>query len=219
MTAIVFYIGNYTIDQSYEDLNQRKKHKVLMLLAVLLFLGYETLLANSGFLEDMSFPPRFAFMLILPCFVFTGVFLSKKKNKAWVANIPSHWLLYLQSFRVFVEVLFVYSLAENILPIEVTIEGYNFDMVFGLSAILMGWVFTKYNTKKLAILWNYLGLAVLASVIFVFMTSLYQPEIYGSTVPLLTSKATEIPYLYVAGYLMPLAVFGHVLSILNLRRN
>lgn len=218
MTLIVFYIGNYTINKSYSDSSKRKKYKIQMIVGVLAFLLYESILGMSGFLEDMSFPPRFALMLIIPCFIFTGLFFRIKKDQEWIVNIPSHWLIYLQSFRIIVETLFVYSVAANILPSEVTIEGYNYDMVVGFSAILMGLVFIKFQTKKLAILWNYLGILVLVSVIIVFMTSLFKPELYGSNIPLLTSKATEIPYLYVAGYLMPLAVFGHVLSILNLKK-
>lgn len=218
MTLLVFYIGSYTINKTYADNKDRKKYKTWMVIGLLSFLIYETIMGKSGILEDLSFPPKFVLFLILPCFVFTGIFLYKKKDKEWIVNIPSHWLLYFQSFRIIVETLFVYSVAVNILPKEVTIEGYNFDMVLAISAIIMGWVFVKYKASKLAIIWNYLGLAVLGSVIFVFMTSIFKPELYGSTIPLLTSKATEVPYLFVAGYLMPLAVFMHVLSILNLKK-
>lgn len=218
MTLILINIISYTINKSYEDAKDRSKYKKRMVIGLLFFLVYEIALGSSGFLENLSFPPRFALCLIVPCFIFTGLFLNKNKNKAWVKNIPSQRLLYFQSFRILVETLFVYSVAANILPKEVTIEGYNMDMVLGISAPIIGWVFVKYKTRKLAILWNYLGLAILASVIFVFMTSLFKPELYGSSIPLLTSKATEIPYLFVAGYLMPMAVFVHVLSILNLKK-
>ena len=76
--------------------------------------------------------------------------------------IPEEWLTYIQSFRILVETLFVYSVSAGVLHPIVTIEGYNFDMVFGASAIAM-WVFTykiKVFSKQLLILWNYLGIAV-----------------------------------------------------------
>lgn len=219
MTLIVFYIGNYAINKSYEKPEEKKKRKLLMVIGLLSFLAYETILGNSGLLEDLSAPPKFALTLILPCFVFTGIFLYKQKDKAWITQIPSHWLIHIQVFRVLVETLFVYSVAQEILPKEVTIEGYNFDMAFAFTAPLIGYLLLKYKTKQLAIYWNYLGLLVLASVIFVFMTSLFKPELYGSSTALLLPVATHIPYLYVAGYLMPLAVFLHVLSLINLKKS
>lgn len=220
MTGLVFFGGIYTINLSYLNKPKRRRYKLKLIVGLCLFLVYETLLGLSGFLEVLfPPPPRFVLFLILPCFLFTGIFLYINRKRDWVKNIPSHWLIYVQVFRVVVETLFVYSVVDGILPKEVTIEGYNFDMILGFSALIIGWLFVKGNFYRLAIVWNYCGIAVLGSVIFVFMTSLIKPEMYGSSTPLLTSTATEVPYLFVAGYLMPLAIFIHVLSILNLKLN
>ena len=132
--------------------------------------------------------------------------------------IPEEWLTYIQSFRILVETLFVYSVSAGVLHPIVTIEGYNFDMVFGASAIAM-WVFTykiKVFSKQLLILWNYLGIAVLASVIFLFVSAVYFPNIWGETEMMPKAFATA-PYVLVAGFLMPSAIFIHVLSIIRLR--
>ena len=50
------------------------------------------------------------------------------------------------------------------------------------------------------------------------MTSIYKPELYGSTTALLPMAGFEYPYVLVAGFLMPLAVFIHVLSIVQLKK-
>jgi hypothetical protein len=69
-------------------------------------------------------------LLVLPAFLFTGIFLTKNRKKDWIMIIPEEWLTSIQSFRVLVEILFVYSVSAKVLhPLE-TIEGYNFDMVF-----------------------------------------------------------------------------------------
>lgn len=181
---------------------------------------YIYIMAESGLLASYSFPPRFALAFIAPSFIFTGIFIYKNRASEWLQNIPQQWLIYTQAFRIAVEVIFVYSVAEGILHKEASIEGYNFDMILGCSAPLIGLLVYKTKTlnKTHLIIWNYLGLAVLASVIFVFMSSIYKPEIYGSTTPLLPMEAFKYPYVLVAGFLMPLAVFIHVLSIVQLKK-
>jgi len=84
----------------------------------------------------------------------------------------------------------------------------------------LGYILYKKSafSKKLAIFWNYLGLLVLASVIFVFMTSIYAPEMYGFTESQMPMEFTRYPYVLVAGFLMPSAVFVHVLSIVQLSK-
>ena len=100
------------------------------------------------------------------------------------------------------------------------IEGYNFDMIFAFTAPLVayGVYVKKWFSKKVVLIWNYIGLGILASVIFVFMTVIYKPEIYGSDIPLLPLEAFTYPYVLIAGFLMPVAVFLHVLSIVQLNK-
>jgi len=112
--------------------------------------------------------------------------------------------------------------AEGVLNHHVTIEWYNFDMVFGFTAPIVGYLaYTsskKLISKNSVLVWNYLGLGVLVSVIFVFITCVYVPGIYGSKVPLLPLESMEYPYVLIAGFLMPVAVFLHVLSAVQLTR-
>tara|TARA_B100000809_G_scaffold58771_1_gene55254 strand:+ start:1252 stop:1902 length:651 start_codon:yes stop_codon:yes gene_type:complete len=212
-------MGKTVIDKTVKDKNTRNKKLVLLIGGLILWSLYQLAIGASGFLTDFSLPPRFLFCLVLPAFLFTGIFLSKNRKKAWIMAIPESWLTYIQSFRILVETLFVYSVSARVLHPIVTIEGYNFDMVFGASALLI-WFFTyrlKIISKPLLIIWNYLGIAVLASVIYLFVTSVYFPNIYGLTEMMPKTFATA-PYVLVAGFLMPLAIFIHVLSIIRLRR-
>jgi len=106
-----------------------------------------------------------------------------------------------------VELIFVFSVAKGILHKEVSIEGYNYDMVFAFTTPIIGLLIFKLKllAEKWLVYWNYLGLIVLASVIFVFLTTTYLPELYGSSVPLLPLEALKYPYVLIAGFLMPLA--------------
>lgn len=198
-----------------------KKDKIKLLIGIVLWQIFMVAMSSSEILKSYEFPPRFAIAFILPSFIFTGIFLTFNRNKKWIKSIPEHWIIYFQSFRILVETLFVCSLAQGIFNYHVTIAGYNFDMIFAFTAPIIAYL--VYNKKVIArkrlIAWNYIGLIVLASVIVLFLTSMYGPEIYGSESPLLPIKALTYPYVLIAGFLMPAAVFLHVLSIIQLIKN
>ncbi len=217
MNMILLKIGFYAIGNSITDLAIRKKKKATVVLGLTIWQVYVFLLSISGFLEDLSFPPRFVLLMILPLFIFTGVFLYKNRNEQWIKVIPPHWLAYYQSFRIGIETIFVYTVAAGILHSNVTIEGYNMDMIFAFSAPVIGTIIYKKGMPSLRqiCIWNYFGLAVIASIIFLFITSMYAPQIYGSEVGLLSSQLGTYPFTLVAGFLMPSAVFIHVLSLVQ----
>ncbi len=210
---------------------QQKKHlltgrtirkKIIFIIAGLtLWQIYIYLISSNGFLANYDFPPKFMLFLVLPAFIFTGVFIYQKRNKPWITAIPEHWLVYFQSFRIMVESLFVMSLHEGILHKNMTIEGYNFDMIVGISALVIAFLVyqKKALSRKLIIWWNYIGLAVLASVILVVTTTIFFPELYGSKVRLMPTDFGTYPYVLIAGFLMPAAVFVHILSIVQLKKN
>ncbi len=220
MVILISIMGKNAIDKTVSDKKTRKEKLFLLVGGLILWQLYQLAIGASGFLTDFSFPPRFLLLLVIPAFLFTGIFLTRNRKKDWIMAIPEEWLTYIQSFRILVEILFVYSVSEGILHPLVTIEGYNFDMVFGASAIIM-WLLTykiKIISNTILILWNYLGITVLASVIFLFVSSIYFPNIWDETDMMPTTFASA-PYVLVAGFLMPSAIFIHVLSIIRLERN
>jgi len=221
MNLILIKIGFYAIDNSITELAIRKKKKTTVVIGLILWQVYVFSLSKTGFLENLDFPPRFVLFLILPLFLFTGIFIYRNRNDEWIKVIPPHWLAYYQSFRIGIETIFVFTVAAGILHTNVTIEGYNMDLIYALSAPVIGTIIYKKGmpSGKLIRIWNYLGLTVIASIIFLFITSLYAPQIYGSEVGLLSSQLGTYPYTLVAGFLMPSAVFIHILSLVQARKS
>lgn len=211
MTLILLYIN--TKAKKWSD----SKAPANLLYLLLGWHVYIFGLSLTGFLENLDFPPRFALLTILPAFVFTGWFATKAKQSSWLHSIPPHWLIFYQIFRIGIESLFVLSVGAGILHPNVTLEGYNYDMVYAFTALLVGWLVLKGN-YKIGLLWNYLGLAVIAFIIVLFQTTIYLPELYGPTTAVFPIEFMEYPYNLVPAFLMPSAVFIHVLSILQLRK-
>ncbi len=219
MTIILFLMGNYAIKKSVVNAKQKIQSRVLLLTGLFIWHLYLFIIGSSGLLMDLSFPPRFVLFMILPAFIFIGVFLSRNRKKQWIQAIPPHWLVAYQLFRVLIETLFVYTVAVGLLHKNVTIEGYNFDMVFAFTAPIVAII--TYRSKKvpsvLLQIWNYTGLVVIASIIFLFNSTIYFPEIYGSHLEPFPSGFGMYPFVLVPGFLMPSAVFIHFLSLVQLK--
>ncbi len=210
-------LGFKAIDGAYEKTKKAKRKKTHLVLGLLLWNLYIFVLDGTGLLQTFELPPRFVFFMILPAFLFTGIFIYRNQKSDWLQHIPKSWLIFIQSFRIAVETLFVFSVTAGILHPNVTIEGYNFDMILGLTAPLVGFLFLKkLISERVLVIWNYLGLLILASVIFVFMTTIFVPGIYGFESTPMPLEFTRYPYTLVAGFLMPVAVFVHILSIVQL---
>ena len=219
VTIIAISFGFTAINKTFET-DKAAKKKRLLVIGLIVWHTYIYLMASSGFIYTLSFPPRFALTMIIPSFIFTGVFVSRNRKSDWILNLPTSKLFFFQSFRILVELLFVASVSIGLLHKEASIEGYNYDMVYALTVPIVGYIAFSRKTPnlKLVRIWNYVGLAVLATVIFVFMTTIYRPQMYGATEPMMPLEATTYPYVLVAGFLMPIAVFIHVLSIAQLNR-
>ncbi|MBD79610.1 MAG: hypothetical protein CL840_11890 [Crocinitomicaceae bacterium] len=220
MTCIVLFVGNKTINQTYNKEAARKKGKYILFGALLGWHVYLYVLTKTEAMYTLDFPPRFALFTIIPLFIFSGVFVYKNQKFGWIQNLPSRGLFLFQTMRIFIETLFYFSVAKGILHVNATIEGYNFDMIYAYSILFIGIItysnFNKY--RHLILWWNHLGLLVIASIIVVFQTTIYLPEIYGDIEPF-PIDFLQYPYVLVASFLMPLAVFVHLLSIAQLKHS
>ena len=128
---------------------------------------------------------------------------------------PLYYPIFLQSFRIGVELLIYFTFLEGVFPKRVTFEGLNFDIVVGLSAIGIGWAVYKGKIgRKGVLVWNIVSLCVLALTVFSFNWSYYFNRNELSEAAM---KFIEFPYLLLAACLLPIAIFLHVFSIRQLQ--
>lgn len=219
MTVILILAGFKTIDKTYQEKIKVRKKKIILVLSLVAWHLYLFILGLTDFMSDLSFPPRFFMLTIFPLLIFIGFFIYRNRNNSWIQNIPPHWLFFYQTFRILIETIFVFTVAKGILHPNVTIEGYNFDMVYAFTVLIIGLVVFKKirQYKRLIIWWNYLGLGVIAIIIFLFQSTIYIPEIYGDIAPF-PIEFLKYPYILIPSFLMPSAIFMHILSIVQLRK-
>lgn len=180
---------------------------------------YLFLLSSNEVLFDLSLPPRFLLILI-PLFLFTILFYIKNKDNQFIQSIPLKWTTLYQTFRVAVELLLLYTFYKGLIPEQATFEGLNFDVIMGATAPLVAFFMIQEHKKNSALVyaWNIIGIFMVLFVAIIIATSLYQPQLWGAESPLVKTEFLALPYLLIAGFLAPSAIFMHVIALIQLRR-
>ncbi|MGW9684540.1 hypothetical protein [Flagellimonas sp. 2504JD1-5] len=195
--------------------SKRNRAVILTTLGIFSWLALQYFIWTTGFYYDLSLPPRIPLFMVLPLFLFIVFFMFKNRNHKVLASIPIALPIAVQSFRAVIEVLFYFTFIQGILPVQVTFEGANYDVLIGLSAIVMAVYANRPNaSRKVLLVWNIIGILVVLFAAFIFITSFYFPSIWGDTgIPI---GFNQFPFLLLPTFLMPFAVFLHVLSIVQL---
>ena len=146
----------------WEDSRKRKiLTKVLM--AITGWTLFISILGLTGFLRDFSiFPPRIMIVLVIPLIAMVAITFSKT-GTAILEFVPAKTIVLLQVFRVFVEILLWSMFLQNILPVQMSFEGRNFDVLSGLTAPLVA--YRLVNNRVALFIWNILCLALLLNIV------------------------------------------------------
>jgi hypothetical protein len=185
-----------------------------VLFAWLLVLG--VLAAAGAFLRDGRMPSYFAAVGLLPSAA-SVAFVCSRAGTALLARTSAAWLVGLQSFRIVVEiVLWALAVQHRLSPL-LTFEGRNADILVGLTALPVAWLcfIRRACPRGVAVVWNVVGIAILANIVAHALLSAPTPFQALRTEPPTTIIAT-LPYIWLPGFLVPLALSLHVASLRTL---
>lgn len=199
--------------------SRTKKINAIMIttLSVFIWTAILTILSYKGFFADFSkLPPRPAMALFLPLpFVF--MFAFSKTGAQVLGSVPPHWLVYMQSFRIAVEILLWVAVLANTIPIQMSFEGRNFDILTGILALPVGYILArkKIYSRQWLILFNTAGLLLLLNILVIAVLSMPTPIRYFENEPANTLVA-QFPYILLPGLLVPIAYSMHIFSLRQL---
>jgi len=171
-------------------------------------------LALSGILNDFSSLPPRPFFVILPPLVLSLLITFHPTTARLLKQIKPQYLIAFQSFRIPVEIfIWLYYLA-GVVPIQMSFEGRNWDVVTGITAVLLAiWVDRQPGLPRRAIiLWNLLGLGLLVNIVGVSVLSMPTPMRYFMNEPANTLVA-QFPFVLLPTVLVVLAYSFHFLSL------
>ena len=202
------------------DVKEKRKINLRFISAIIVWVITLTVLSVSGFFNEFSmFPPRVVIVLIIP--LLTIIFLTFSKSLTVIlSGIPAQWLVYIQSFRIVVEILLWMLFMDNLLPVQMTFEGRNWDILVGITAPFIGYLCFHGNRyrRNLAIVWNVLGLLLLLNILIIAVLSMPTSIRLFMNEPANTIVAT-FPFVFLPGILVPVAYTMHIFSLKQLIGN
>jgi hypothetical protein len=182
------------------------------------WLVYGGVLGYAGVIGDASLRPPGPAFLLIPVLLFVALFLARSPAGERLAlSFPLWIILGAQVFRVGVE-LFLHQLwLAGMAPRMITYAGGNLDIVIGLSAPVVAYLYTQQRIGERTVLaWNILGLATLANVALrALLTAPGALNFIHTDIP--NTAIGTFPFTYIPGFLAPLALMLHVLAIRALR--
>lgn len=174
------------------------------------------ILSLSGFLADFtSRPPRMMLVLAGSIGLFTGATRTKTFGRL-LASAPAHWPIAIQTMRIPIELGLWSLFVAGRMPVHMTFEGRNFDGLVGLTApfvavaVARGWL-----GRRGALAWNVLSLGLLANVVGMALTTMPGPLQLAWPGPT-NAVIAQFPFVWLPGFLVPVALFGHVSSLRQL---
>ncbi len=194
---------------------ETRNKTLLFPITIFLFLLTIGLIGETGFYINYSLPPTFVYAGILPAFLILAIFSFSKLGKRLLKNVPHHYPVFFQSFRIVVELLIFWTYLKGWGPKEATMIGYNYEFYFGALALIIGFLTWKGKvSKKLLLGWNVLGLFMLAFIVGIFITSAFAYDTFwGNSERMVTDEMFQMPVMAIVTLYMPLAVWTHIFSI------
>lgn len=205
VTIVIFYFSN-------------NKPKLVTLL-ILVWSGIHCLLAYSDFYKNtVAFPPRFT-LILLPSLI-AIVYGATSKRKQWILDNRNIAIsTFLHTIRIPVEIVLLFLFIYKMVPELMTFEGRNFDILAGITAPIVAFLFMKrIISKKALLIWNVIGLCL---VCFILVNGILSSELpfqqFGFEQP--NRATTFFPYILLPATIVPLVIYTHITDIIKLKND
>ena len=164
----------------------------------------------SGMLEaDVMPPPPMPFMA--GCLAFVVIAAFGKLSTRLIDGLPIAALIGVQGFRLPLELILHRWYTQGVLPVQMTYEGHNFDIVTGIAALVVAALLHKgIGGRGLVWAFNLLGTGLLVTVATIAVLSSPLPiRQYLNDPPVLF--VYHVPYFLIVPICVGGALYGHLL--------
>lgn len=187
----------------------RRRQTFFAALGVAAFMAFFGALALSGLLArfDLRPPPLMLWMLsTLGGALAVGL---SPLGKRLATELPFVALVGFQAFRLPLELVMHRAATEHVMPSIMSFGGYNFDIVSGATALVLGLVLTRRSVpRSVLVAWNVIGSVLLANIVTIAFLATPLVRAFGDDQ--LNVWITQFPYCFM-GVMVGAALLGHVL--------
>lgn len=166
-------------------------------------------LAASGvFRRWDATPPPFALLVI--AIVILALRLSLGRFGARLATgLPLWTLVAVQCFRFPLETAMHALYEQGIMPAQMSYSGRNFDIITGITALVVALIVRRRQSRALVAAWNAMGLALLLNVVSVAILSTPRIAFFGPD--RVSGFVAYPPFVWLPAVMVLAALAGHVL--------
>jgi hypothetical protein len=204
------------IEKTTWSLEKKKSIESKIIIGFLLWMALVSTWSASGKMSDFSFFPfNFTPVLLIPLITIVSLLFSNGLGEV-LENIAAENLIRLQVFRLFVEILLWMLFIQSLVPVQMTFEGRNFDILAGVSAPIISLLLSqKKLSNTVAIVWNLACLGLLINIVSIALMSTPTPIRVFMDEPS-SSIVGHFPISWLPGFLVPLAYTLHFFSLKQL---
>lgn len=184
-----------------------QKTGVSILLAILVFQG---ILSFNGFYQV---PLRIP-VLVIPSLLIIIILLSGKFSKKWLPAVSLPRLTALHVIRIPVEMVLFWLYKEKQIPVNMTFEGWNYDILSGITALPMIWLAlnNRSTAKRILLVWNFICLGLLITIVTIAVLSAKLPiQQWGFDQPNVAIQ--HFPFAWLPSVIVPIVLMAHLVSI------
>jgi hypothetical protein len=190
--------------------------RLLLFLMPFWILLQATLALGGVYNDSSSFPPRLVLFAILPAVSLIGLYFLFFRS-SFIERLPLQSLTMLHLVRIPVEiVLLLLSLAGQV-PMMMTFEGRNFDILSGLMAPVAYWLVFRGGRIRRGLLvgYNLAGLILLANIVSIAALSVPSP-LQQLNLDRPNLAVLFFPYVWLPSVIVPIVLFAHLASLWKL---
>ena len=181
----------------------------------------QSIFAYTGFYRDYQcLPPNLLIAGVFPILLVIGFVLINPQTYRAMLLIPLVNLTWIHSIRVPIELGLFWLFTEKLVPQFMTFEGYNFDILAGISAPFIAYygIFKKNMSRRVLLIWNIISLFLLFNIICIGLLAAPFPfQQLGFDQP--NTAIFYFPFVLLPTVIVPIILFAHLVSIVNLCTN
>jgi hypothetical protein len=180
-------------------------------------LGIQGYLGYSGFYTDLTTSPSHIALLVPPAFLIILLLFVTTSGRTFIDTLDHKTLTLLHMVRVPVEFCLLWLSMAGAIPELMTFEGRNFDIVAGLTAPIVYYLYfvRKSLSKRILVLWNitmsFLLLNIVVNALLAAPLPIQQFAFGQPNIAIL-----HFPFVWLPSFIVPVVFFSHFVAIRKL---
>lgn len=187
--------------------------KVVPGIALLLMLVQGMAGLNGFYTDTGAVPPRFP-LLVMPAFALIILAFFSHSGRQLLNQLSLRGLTWIHVVRLPVEFVLHALYMQDQIPGIMTFEGWNFDIISGISAPVLAILGFENGApkKKLLLLWNVFCLMLLLNI--VVLSVLASPVPFQQLAFEQPNRAVQyFPFVWLPAVIVPIVLFAHLSSL------